>query len=437
MKAIHFLLAGTIAGSMAWSSLSVADSLEAVIARTLSDHPQAQAGVNRWKAQQETVSAARSAYWPSLDVSGGVGKQRRNLPTTNDLNGVTLTRKEAAVSLRQNLFSGLNTIYSVRSAKKGTMAEQWRLQSTYEELGLQVIDVYLKVLENREQVQLAEENLDVHDDIYQQIKQRTTQGVARNSDLAQIEGRRARANANLISARNNLMDAESEYLAIVGSAPADLEEPTVNDLQLPETLEKALQASREHHPGIQAANFDIQSSQSDYKSVRSAHFPTLDFEVDRSWKDNADGSRDTTKDLVAMVRVRYNLFRGGGDRARLQESAYRVEESRAQLDRTLRNTEEKLRVAWAAFEWTGQQKEFLAIHEQSSKETVAAYREQFNIGKRTLLDLLDGENELFQSSRSLRSAMYQEIFARYRILGATGQLLESLKVMQPVSASSH
>ena len=129
-----------------------------------------------------------------------------------------------------------------------------------------------------------------------------------------------------------------------------------------------------------------------------------------------------------MLRVRYNLFRGGADSARLSEGAYRAEESRAQRDRVLRTLEETLRIAWAAYEFTEQQQEFLRLHEQSSRESVVAYREQFNIGKRTLLDLLDSENELFQSSRSLTSSIYQEAFARYRVFAATGQLMNVLGV---------
>lgn len=64
-------------------------------------------------------------------------------------------------------------------------------------------------------------------------------------------------------------------------------------------------------------------------------------------------------------------------------------------------------------------------------KTVKAYQEQFNIGKRTLLDLLDSENELFQSSRSLTSAVYQEVFARFRIVAATGELLDNLEIILP------
>ena len=373
-----------------------------MLGKALAEHPEIQASLNKVKAQDKAVSIARSGYLPTLDFTAGAGKQNRKLPGED---GKTDTRYELSASFKQNLFSGFSTVHGVKSARQRSDAEKWRLQSTSEGLGLKVIDAYLKVLERRDLVELAEENLEFHNNIYKQIEQRARQGVARSSDLAQIEGRRARASANLVSSRNNLIDAESEYLALVGTMPGVLEQPGSYNLTLPENLDAALKLARVNHPGLQAAVFDANSSQSQYSSARSAFFPTLDFEVDQNWRENADGTEGRTRDTVAMLRVRYNLFRGGGDRARLQESAYIAEESRAQKDRTDRNVEERLRIAWAALELIDDQREFLELHEKSSRETVSAYREQFNIGKRTLLDLLDGENELFQASRSLSSLL--------------------------------
>lgn len=429
MKGIVFLLSGIAAGLLVESSVARAESLKEVVSGVVTTHPQVLSAKSRWQAQQEAIGVARAGYWPTLDIAAGVGRQKREVSTQPD-GAETQIRRETSVTVRQNLFSGFNTLNSVLSAKQRSMAEQWRVKTTAEELGLQVVDAFLKVLERRDQVKLAVDNLELHDEIYQRIQRRTIQGVARSSDLTQIEGRRARANANLISARNNLLDAESEYHSLVGTKPGPLDQPTHN-IVIPNTLGQALQRARKHHPGIKAAGHDIESSQAQYQSTRSALLPTLDLEIDKNRRLNADGIEGTTNDYVAMIRVRYNLFRGGGDRFRILESAWRVEESRAQKDRTMRNTEQRLRVAWAAFEFTGQQKQFLKLHQDSSKDTVAAYREQFNIGKRTLLDLLDGENELFQSSQNLTSAIYQEAFARYRILEAMGQLLETLSISQP------
>ena len=427
MNVNKFLLAGLLAGAITGSFSAQAETLNEALAKTLAEHPEVLASESKVKAQRKAVKVAKSGYWPTLDIAGGAGKSKRQ-QSNSGVDNRTLTSYEVSASLKQSLFSGFSTIYGVKSARQRSKAEKWRLQSTLEDVSLKVIDAYLKVLERRDLVELSEENLKVHDDIYRQIQQRTQQGVARSSDLAQIEGRRARASANLVSARNNLIDAESEYLALVGDMPGALEQPGSYNLILPENLDAALKQARENHPGLQAAIFDARSSQSQYSTAKSTFFPTLDFEIDQNWNENSVGNEGRTRDTVAMLRLRYNLFRGGGDRARMQESAYWAEESRARRERVDRNLEERLRIAWAAFELIDEQREYLELHESSSRETVSAYREQFNIGKRTLLDLLDGENELFQASRSLSSATYQLAFARYRILAAAGVLLKTLQV---------
>ena len=428
MKANKFLLASMLTGGIACSASVQAETLNEVLTKTLAEHPEILASESRVKAQRKAVKAAKSGYWPTLDIAGGAGKNKRQQANLS-VNEEIQTGYEVSASFKQSLFSGFSTMYGVKSARQSSKAEKWRLQSTLEDVGLKVVDAYLKVLERRELVQLSEDNLDFHNDIYQQIERRTQQGVARSSDLAQIEGRRARANANLVSAKNNLIDAETEYQALVGDMPGALEQPGSYNLVLPENLDTALKQARENHPGLKAAIFDARSSQSQYSTAKSTFFPTLDFEVDQSWNENSVGNEGRTRDTVAMLRLRYNLFRGGGDRARMQESAYKAEESLAQRDRVDRALEERLRVAWAAFELIDEQREYLELHESSSRQTVAAYREQFNIGKRTLLDLLDGENELFQATRSLSSATYQLAFARYRILAASGRLLKSLQVL--------
>lgn len=251
MKANKLLLASVITGIMAGSFSAQAETLNEVLTRTLAEHPEIQASQSKVKAQRKAVKVAKSGYWPTLDVAGGAGKSRRQ-QAGSPVNEETKTSYELSASFKQSLFSGFSTVYGVKSARQRGNAEKWRLQSTLEDVGLKVVDAYLKVLERRDLVQLSEDNLRVHDDIYKQIEQRTQQGVARSSDLAQIEGRRARASANLVSARNNLVDAESEYQALVGDMPGELEQPGSYNLTLPENLDAALQQARENNPGLQA-----------------------------------------------------------------------------------------------------------------------------------------------------------------------------------------
>lgn len=428
------LLGISLAGSFLFSSLSMAETLSEVINKALISHPQAQAGLSRYRAATENIDVAWGGWWPSVDITTGIGKQKKEYPDdiTNDQDGVTYNRREASFSISQNLFSGFNTSSNIEQARHSAAAEYLRLRNTLQDLTLEITDVYLKVLERREMVQLAEENLELHNAILKQIAQRSRQGVARSSDLNQVEGRVARATVNVINARNNLVDAESEYYSLVGSMPGDLEQPDAYKLAIHESFGEALQASVSRHPGILATEKDIKASEADESANDSSFFPSLDINIDKSWKNNADGQLGTHVDTTAVMKLSYNLFRGGSDRARSKESAYRTEESRAQRDRMLRNVEETLRLAWSAHEFIGEQMQHLRQHEASSKKTVKAYQEQFNIGKRTLLDLLDSENELFQSSSNLTRAVYQQVFARFRIVAATGELLENLEIILPV-----
>ena len=430
MKMRGSMAAWVFLGCLSISAVSSAESLQDVLNKALKANPQALASLNRYRAEMENADAVWGRYFPSVDITTGVGKQKRYVDG-NTINDKMVTRKEASFSVKQNLFSGFNTQNSVDQARHKAKAELLRLKNTLQDVSLKIVDAYLKVLERRDMIDLSIENLKTHDVIFQQIQQRAQQGVARSSDLAQIEGRRARANANVINARNNLADAESEFMALVGSMPADLEQPGSWKLKMPESLEAALQSAVDSHPNALASAYEIKSSQSQYESLKSSFYPTLDVELDQSWKKNVDGQTGRVRDAAAVLKLRYNLFRGGSDKARLDESAYRAEESRAQRDRVLRTLEETLRIAWAAYEFNMQQQKFLRLHEESSRESVEAYREQFNIGKRTLLDLLDSENELFQSSRSLTTAIYQEAFARYRVFAATGELMNILEINMP------
>lgn len=424
MNRFSLILTGVFSTLLIWNTQALAETLKESVAKALPAHPETKAALSRLRAEETNIGVASAAYWPTLDFSGGIGEQRA--ATDSD-------RQEASLSFKQNLFNGFNTRNSVDSAKKGTLAEQWRFYSSLEGLALQITDAYLKVLESQDLLELAEENLLLHDEIYDQIERRTRQGVARSSDLIQVEGRRARANANLINARNNLADAESSYRALVGHKPENLQFPGFIHLRMPADLASAIKQSWENHPDMKAAELDIESSELTYSSRKSSYLPSLDAELDQNWIGAGNERSDDETETVAMFKISYNLFNGGGDKARLLESAYRAEERRSERAQVMRDIEERMRIAWAAFEYTSGQREYLLVHEQASRKTVDAYREQYNIGKRTLLDLLDTENELFQSSNSLTSAVYQEVYARYRVLAAGGRLLRNIGFVIPTS----
>ncbi|MGB1270536.1 MAG: TolC family protein, partial [Endozoicomonas sp.] len=157
MNRFLFLLTGVMAGWLTWNIEVKAESLEEVLGEALLVNPQAKVALNRLKARQEAIGKAKAGFWPSLDIAAAIGGQSKDTPNDAEDDKHTYTRKEASFSIKQSLFAGFNTLNSVREAKKNSQAEQWRLFSTLEELALKIINVYLKVLERSDLVELAEE----------------------------------------------------------------------------------------------------------------------------------------------------------------------------------------------------------------------------------------------------------------------------------------
>ncbi|HAS63956.1 MAG TPA: agglutination protein, partial [Vibrio sp.] len=157
----------------------------------------------------------------------------------------------------------------------------------------------------------------------------------------------------------------------------------------------------------------------------------ISVEASQIWRGDAGGIEGSSDEFAAMLRLRYNLFNGGSDQDQAESAAYQLNKAKDFRDRTFRSVEEGLRLSWSALDLTVQQKEFLADHVDSASETVIAYQKQYRLGKRTLLDVLNTENELFEARKGYIDSKYDEQFAKYRIFNATGVLLDALRVDTP------
>ncbi|MFV7786170.1 TolC family outer membrane protein [Shewanella marisflavi] len=426
-------------------------TLEQAVAHTLDTNPDIRIAFNRFKAREEQVNQARAGYMPSIDISGGYGWEQTNSPSTRRRAGqgdvdddgvIELMRGEVGFSIKQMIFDGFYTSSEVDRYSFEASADQWALFAAAEDIALDVAKVYINYIRSEQVLTLAEKNLQSHKDIYEQIKQRTDSGLGSIADLSQITGRLARANANVIAAKNNFYDAKAQFIRIVEKEPENLIVPVPDDDMLPTDLSDGLKVAQENHPILKSATSDISAAENERSSAKSNYYPKLSLELGGNWNDNIDGEDGYSvfanqnvgghnNDLVAMVRVKYNLFAGGKDLAREKEAAYKVGEAKEIRQRAYRQVVEGVNLAWNAYEMLEPQKLYIRDHVIAAKDTQVAYSQQFNLGQRTLLDLLDTENELFEARKDYLDAEYDEILSEYRILNATGRLLESLRVTRP------
>jgi outer membrane protein, adhesin transport system len=270
-----------------------------------------------------------------------------------------------------------------------------------------------------------------HRRILDRVERLEREGGGSIADVRQAEARVAAADSALATAIGNLRDSQARYISVVGAAPQSLEAPIVPVQAVPESGEAAAARAGVNSPTVQIATADIEVSQAELQGSRAGYYPRLDLELGTSANRNIDGVRGGDVDAQALLVVRYNLFRGGADIAREREAFERLRETREQLSLVRREAEEEARLAYNARVTARARVEALRAEADAQRATRDAYAQQFVLGQRSLLDLLDAENQLFIARSNLTTADYTERFAVYRMLTVLGDLLMTLDIDRP------
>lgn len=420
--------------SLLTSGYACATTLEQAVKETLITHPQISGSINSRHSADEDLKAAKGGYLPTLDVSAGTGWEQTDNATTRASGDHLrdLHRSESSINLSQNLFNGFATTSEVARQKATVNSRAFTVMNTAESTALTAIQSYLNVLMQEKMVSLAEENLKNHERIFDQIRLRTEQGVGRQADYEQAEARLAQARNNLLTEQTNLEDARANYSSVVGREAIDLTNPQPS--KIPASLEDAKKVMLDNSPLLKQADSDVEATRQQYEAAKSRFYPSVDVDVGRRMDNNVDGTRGHDQEWQAMVRMRYNLYNGGSDQAQLTSYAYKMQEAQDVKKNALRQLNEELRLAWNALVNAKQQVPIAKDYADRSMVVRTAYQEQFSLGDRSLLDMLDSENEVFSAQRRYVELEYVEMFTHYRINARTGELLKELNIPAPSAA---
>ena len=421
-------------GTMAAQAVSLNEAIELAI----STNPDIGIVASNREAVDEELKQARGLYLPQIDVAAGIGRESTNDRTTRARVGsrdtLYLTRQEASITLQQRIFDGFETDSTVNREKARVESAANRVHENAEFLALDVIGAYVEVLRQRELVRLAEENLRVHLGILDSLKQRLAGGGGSRADVAQTEARSARARATLTQTLNDLRDSEAAYTRIIGQFPDQLEAPEFPEGVLPGDLDEAVSLAGTNNPTTKIFEADVRSANAEVSLAEVPLYPAVTLEAESEYNDGRDGIDTYEFNNQVMLRLRWNLFRGGIDRANRQEQLSRLAESKNRRLRSFLEAQQEMRQSWFALEASRQRVEDLSDSVKFNMETRDAYRQQFEVAQRTLLDVLDAENELFVSSGQLVSAQTNELLASYRILAVGGMLMGTLNIAPPQQA---
>jgi len=419
----------TAAFLLASQSLS-AQTLEESIAQAIDNNPLIKQQYAKFESLVRDRDVASSEYYPTVNLHGGIGYEDTQY-SSGSLVDEQLTRKELGLKVTQNLFNGFEDISEVDRTAFEAESERLALLSDAENLALDVARVYLNLLQAENIVELTERNVADYDDVLADIKVRESQGLSSRSDLAQINARVATAKSSLLTAKNNLWDMRVEFMRVVGSKPEDLIEPRVDNRLLPKSEKEAVDNSIKYNPEIRIALADLEAANYEINRTEGDFYPDVNLELHANYNDDIGGYEGKDNDMRVMLTFSYDIYNGGSTVSTKESAIWRKEEARAIRMRTEQEVTERVRLAWNAWSIQEQQLDWLQKNVDSAKEAELGYIEQFNLNRRSLLDVLDSKIELFTARKRYIETLYNQRLASYRLLNATGQLNYAMRVAYP------
>ena len=424
------VIAATVLTSMGVHAQALPEPLVQAARQAVTSNPEVQARWHGFLAATNEREVARAGYFPQIDVRASTGRENRVTPIqsfgTYSFNGTQLT-------LNQMLFDGFFTRNEVKRLGYAKLTRYYELAEASETAALEAVRAYADVLRYRELTEAAKQNYIEHKQIGGLVEERSKSGVGRGVDVEQAIGRIALAESNLLTELTNLQNVSARYLRIIGVIPpASL--PALPDKfaigTMPPSTDILMRDGLSNSPTINAAFENVRAFKTAIDSRKAAYFPRLDLRAyeNRDRNQTTFGIPGRTRVEGVELLLTYNLFRGGADKARERQAVELHEQARDLQEKACRDVRQTLSIAYSDVKSLTEQLRYLDQHRLSTEKSQQAYRQQFDLGQRTLLDMLNSQNEFFEANRAYISARHNLIVAQARTLSGMGQLVPTMNV---------
>ncbi len=388
--------------------------------------------LERLKNYDKTIydlKIAKSEYAPTLDLISKMGYKYNydRTPASSTFSRDGYHMYQNSLVLTQNLFKGFGTKYKVEYEEARVMAAAYNYVEKTNDIAFNVVKNYLNVLKFKELHALEKENILLTQDILDKTKELSDGGSGLLSDVKKVDSSLQLAEFNLLTQENNLMDAEFNLGKILGKKvnQGELALPTFN-FKLPATIDEATLHSTEYNPSMIVSDYNIKTSKQALKESKSVFSPTVDFEFAYNFDRNTGDTEEHNRNYTALVVFKQNLYRGDADINNVNKNKLNVMQEYEAQREIKRQIIEGLQLSWSAYTMIEKQLVFLNSYKEQSKATLDLYRAEFEDGTRTLIDLLTAQDDYISSRSKIINASYDLLFAKYRILDAMGEMVNTL-----------
>ncbi|WP_020168058.1 TolC family outer membrane protein [Methylotenera versatilis] len=401
-------------------------TLKQMVEKTISSNPEVQSRYHAYLGAGYETDVVKGGFLPKVDIQSTYRRQE-DINSIRSATGTEIPRWNNELVLRQMIFDGFATPSEVNRLGHAKRVRYYELQASMQDTTLEFMRAYIDTLRFRQLAEYAKTNYVTHKQLFDKIKERVDAGVARRVDLEQATGRLALAEANLLTEMTNLHDVTARVQRLLGELPPEtLEQPDFYSTGKQATPVEALRVAYLQNPNLLSTIEDIQATKDEVKTKEGKFLPRLDLQARKNLGTSSDGRNSTNAADVLELTMNFNLFNGFSDKASVSQTIEKLNTANDFRDKACVDTRQLVTIAYNDINQLKEQLTYRDIHQKSIEMAREAYRKQFDIGQRTLLDLLDTENEYFQARRSYANADYDVQTAYARLYASQGELLNKI-----------
>ena len=420
------------------ASPALAVDLKQAVQAALASNPDIRQAIHNKEATREERRQGEGRYYPTVSVEASSGVRGLRNPSRRriGLGDDKLFPLEADVTVDQLFIDSGERKAEVRRQAARTDGAAARIEERSEFVALNVSRSYIDYLLQQRLVAIATDNATFHERLASDLREGVSKGSISIADQQQAEERLQSARARVTEAREDLDTAAIEFQNLTGAPIDSVTMPPDLSAMMPATLGEVEALARSQNPRVQEAIADLSAARELIDVARGQRGPRVNIEGRARFGQDIDGFEGHTRDLLGRAVMRWTLFNGGTNNANVREQARRADEAHARLFTQTRHAEEDARTAWSRL---SNQSRLLGERETQSRvadDRLLSYREQFNVGRRSLLDVLDAQNTRQNVQAQVETARLAKLYAQYRVLASTNRLIEALGVNMPTEAYS-
>ena len=436
MKKHWFLIVpgALLAAATPASAIELREAVQAA----LNTNPEIRQAISNKAATREERRQAEGLWLPRISVEASAGVRSLRNPTRRAI-GIadeTLWPVEGQVTADQLLFDMGGRQAEIRRQAARTDAAAARIEERSEFVALNVARAYIDYLLQQRLVAIADDNATFHERLASDLREGVAKGSISIADQQQAEERLQSARARLTEAREDLDTAAIQFQTLAGVPIDSVTMPPDLSQYLPASLQEAEALARQNNPRVQESLADLATAREVTKAARSEMGPRVNLEATARAGHDIDGFSGRTTDLLGRVVMRWTVFNGGTNVHNVREQQARADEAHARLFEMTRRAEEDSRSAWSRLTNQTRLASELETQGRVSDDLLLSYREQFNVGRRSLLDVLDAQNTRYNVQAQAETARLSKLYAQYRLLASVNRLIEALGVQMPAEAWS-